>query len=273
MPIRRVSSRNRPRLRLLFLDIASDDLKSRKASEEKIAKGPYVELFRKKLDVKMDELQVKWAAQGRLPEPDGYDGIIIGGSSKDPVEGKEEAWMIRVYEFIKETVSKAVPLLGVCGGHQFIARALGAKVIYNPRGREFGTLPVTLAAKGARDPLFTEIPNRFFAQLTHRCIVEEIQRDWKLLASSDMCRIQAVAINERTRIVQFHPEFSANNMIALAKLSKKSLIDEGLTDSSRFQGFLSFIRETNQAAKVLTNFLTHFVVPNLKQTKRTRKSL
>jgi len=269
MSIRRVSSGNGARLRLLFLDIATDDLKLRKASEKKIAKGPYAELFRKKLDVKMDELQVKWAAQGCLPEPDGYDGIIIGGSSKDPVEGKEQVWMMRVYEFIKETVSKAVPLLGVCGGHQFVARALGAKVIYNPRGREFGTLPVTLTAEGARDPLFTEVPDRFFAQLTHRCIVEEIQRDWKLLASSDMCRIQAVAINERTRIVQFHPEFSANNMIALAKLSEKSLTDEGLTTSSRFQRFLSFIRETNQAAKVLTNFLTHFVVPNLQRTKRT----
>ncbi len=264
MPIRRVSPRNRPRLRLLFLDIATDDLKLRKASEKKIAKGPYVELFRKKLDLKMDELQVKWAAQGCLPEPDGYNGIIIGGSSKDPVEGKEEAWMMRVYQFIKETVTKAVPLLGVCGGHQFIARALGTKVIYNPRGREFGTLPVTLSAEGVRDLLFAEIPDRFFAQLTHRCIVEEIQGDWKLLASSDMCKIQAVAINERTRIVQFHPEFSASNMIALAKLSKKSLIDESLTTSSRFQRFLSFIRETNQATKVLTNFLTHFVVPNLK---------
>lgn len=273
MSIRRVSSRNGARLRLLFLDIATDDLKLRKASERKIAKGPYAELFREKFDVKMDELQVKWAAQGCLPEPDGYDGIIIGGSSKDPVEGKEEAWMMRVYEFIKETVSKAVPLLGVCGGHQFIARALGAKVIYNPRGREFGTLPVTLTAEGARDPLFTGVPDRFFAQLTHRCIVEEIQRDWKLLASSDMCKIQAVAINERTRIVQFHPEFSANNMIALAKLSKKSLIVEGLTTSSQFQRFLSFIRETNQAAKVLTNFLIHFVVPNLKRTKRTRRSV
>ena len=271
MPIRRVSPKNRPRLRLLFLDIATDDLESRETSEKKIAKGPYVELFRKKLGLKMDELQVKWAAQGCLPEPAGYNGIIIGGSSKDPVEGKEEAWMMKVYEFIQETVTKAVPLLGVCGGHQFIARALGAKVIYNPRGKEFGTLPVTLTAEGVSDPLFLEIPDRFFAQLTHRCIVEEIQRDWKLLASSDMCRIQAVAINERTRIVQFHPEFSADNMIALARLSKKALIDEGLTTRSRFERFLSFIRETNQAAKVLTNFLTHFVVPNLQQTKRTRR--
>ncbi len=262
MPTRRASSGNQASLRLLFLDIATDDLKLRKASEKKIAKGPYVELFRKKLDLKMDELQVKWAAQGRLPEPAGYDGVIIGGSSKDPVEGKEEAWMMKVYRFIQETVKEAVPLLGVCGGHQFIARALGAKVVYNPRGREFGALPVTLAIEGKRDPLFREIPDRFLAQLTHRCIVEEIQRDWKLLASSDMCKIQAVAINERTRIVQFHPEFSADNMVAIAKLSRKSLIDEGLTSGSRFQDFLSSIRETNQAAKVLNNFLTHFVVPN-----------
>jgi GMP synthase (glutamine-hydrolysing) len=271
MLIRRVSSRNRPRLRLLFLDIATDDLKSRKASEKKIAKGPYVELFRKRLDLKMDQLQVEWAAQGCLPEPAGYNGIIIGGSSKDPVEGKEEGWMMKVYQFVQETVSKAVPLLGVCGGHQFIARALGAKVIYNPRGREFGTLPVILTAEGASDPLFTGVPDRFFAQLTHRCIVEEIQRDWKLLASSDMCEIQAVAINERTRIVQFHPEFSGNNMLALAKLSKKSLIDEGLTTSSQFQRFLSFIKEANQAARVLKNFLTHFVAPNAERTKRSTR--
>lgn len=78
------------------------------------------------------------------------------------------------YEWVKvgkndtyPIVGEAIPLRGVCEGHQFIARALEAKVIYNPRGREFGTLPVTLTAEGVGDPLFLEIPDRFFVQLTH----------------------------------------------------------------------------------------------------------
>ncbi|MDI6603234.1 MAG: type 1 glutamine amidotransferase [Patescibacteria group bacterium] len=241
------------KLKLLFLNILTDNLKLKKETEERVIKGSYLELFRKKLGLKKDEFIGIYAPKEKLPNPIEFQGIIIGGSLHNPIKGEEKPWMKKVYIYIKKAINQRVPLLGVCGGHQFIARALGEKVIYNPKGREFGTIQLTLTEEGKKDPLFKGIPKIFFAQLSHQCMVEKVNPKWKLLACSDFCKIQALAINDQTRSVQFHPEFSVNNMKSLARVRKKLLEKEK-------KGFITRIKDARESTKVLRNFIKYFVL-------------
>lgn len=250
------------KLKVLFLDILTDDPKKRKR-EEIVTKCSYGEVFRKKLGLQKSQFFIIDASKGKFPASKEYQGIIIGGSLEGPVSGREKVWMKKTYEFIREIIRQKIPLLGVCGGHQFIARALGEKVIYNPKGMELGTLPITLTKEGMKDPLFRGIPKKFYAQIIHKCIVKKVNPKWKLLAFSKLCKIQAAVINKRTRIIQFHPESSDIHMRIIAKLEKERYIREGLTTEKEFKEFLSSIAKTPQAAKILKNFLKYFVLKNL----------
>lgn len=252
------------RVKVLFLDILTDNPKKRKR-EEMVTKCPYGEVFRKKIGLQKSQFFVVDASKGKFPVLKEYQGIIIGGSLESPTKGKEKAWMKKTYEFIREIIGQKVPLLGVCGGHQFIARALGEKVIYNPKGMELGTLPIILTKEGMKDPLFKGIPKKFYAQIIHKCIIKKVNPKWKLLAFSKLCKIQAAVINKRTRIVQFHPELSDIHMRIIAELEKERYIREGLTTEKEFKEFLSSITKTPRAAKILKNFLNYFVMPNLRE--------
>ena len=249
--------------KILFLDILSDNPKLKKEIGRKAFKDPYFELFRKAMGMEKKALITVDATKEKLPSPTRFNGIIIGGSLHNPVKGEEKPWMEKIYNFIREIMAKKIPLLGICGGHQFIARALGSKVIYNPKGRELGTIKITLTKEGQKDPLFRGLPKNFKAQLSHQCIVKDIKPNWKLLASSKLCQIQAVAINQQTRIVQFHPEFKAKNSKNLVKIRKPTLLKEGFVKNEKnFQKFLSSIQETPQTTKILKNFRKYFILRN-----------
>ena len=53
----------------------------------------------------------------------------------------------------------ALPLFGICYGHQLLAHALGGEVGYNPAGREMGTVDLELHPHAADDPLFAGLPH------------------------------------------------------------------------------------------------------------------
>lgn len=51
-------------------------------------------------------------------------------------------------DFLKESYQKRIPILAICYGHQILARALGGKVIKNPKGCEISVTKVNLTPSG-----------------------------------------------------------------------------------------------------------------------------
>jgi len=140
-----------------------------------------------------------------LPHPDSVAGIAITGSGSMVTEQAE--WMLRAADWLAEAVHREVPVLGICFGHQLLAHALGGKVDYNPRGVEVGTVEVTMAEAAAEDPLFSVLPTRLWAQLSHRQSVRELPPGATLLGTSEMEPHQGFAFGGQAWGVQFHPEF------------------------------------------------------------------
>ena len=150
-------------------------------------------------------------------------GVIVTGS---PLSVTERApWMLELgYALLKLDI----PVLGVCFGHQLLARAAGGDVIVNPRGREIGTVKVTLTDAGRRDPLFRwAASNEIEVQATHLDAVDPIPPGATLLASNENCLAQAFRLSETHAGVQFHPELWPDAMRDLIRSRTDKLRAEG----------------------------------------------
>lgn len=134
--------------------------------------------------------------QGVLPDWTAFDVVYLTGSRLDAHE--ENAFNARLVEYLQEVLEAieggaCVKILGVCFGHQILARAAGFQVVPNPKGWEVG-----LHDNGA-----------YAVQMFHRDVVVPMaQTKWDTIGTTDRCVIHTLrAPNVLT--FQGHPEFGA----------------------------------------------------------------
>ena len=150
------------------------------------------------------------------------------------------------------------PLLGVCFGHQLIAKIFGGEVKRNPRGIEFGNVSVDLAQEGAIDSLFEGISSQFLAPESHQDIISKLPKMEKtvILARNDMSAYQALAYGKTTRSVQFHPEITPK---ILEKIGE-ALVQSGYLKREQYLKEFDNLQDTPMARQVLRNFDRNFVL-------------
>jgi GMP synthase (glutamine-hydrolysing) len=135
--------------------------------------------------------------------------IILSGQSH-PWEMYTPESLAGVFSVIKQA---SQPILGLCGGHQQIALAYGAKVGlierlepgegYEGAKRERGFLPVTNTGEG----LFKGLPAEIVVWHNHCDEVREVPDGFRVTASNKTCRIQAMQQKGRRLYgIQFHAE-------------------------------------------------------------------
>lgn len=125
------------------------------------------------------------------------DGIVLsGGAPRIGLEGS--------LGNTDEILEKATfPVLGICAGHQYIARFFGgnAKPAEKP---EFGKVELTILKK---DDFFKDVPEKSIVWESHNDEVSELPKDFELLASSENCEVQAMKHKTKPFYgLQFHPE-------------------------------------------------------------------
>lgn len=196
-----------------------------------------------------------WQAQqeAQLPSPDLFCGAIISGSWAMVTE--REPWSERVADWLRQALAQAVPLLGVCYGHQLMAHAFGGEVAYHPEGAEVGTHRVSLRAPAEDDPLLQAFPPDFAARLTHSQSVRRLPPGAHCLASSRHDAHQMVRYAPHAVSVQFHPEFSAA-LIAACVRRRTQAGEPGVLPRD---GALALDTPTPWATKVLHRFVEHSV--------------
>ena len=129
---------------------------------------------------------------------EGVDGLILsGGAPRIGLENK----LGKCDEYLKHA---NVPILGICAGHQFMARFFGgdAKPSKIP---EFGKITLTLLDE--ENPLFTKVPKESIVWESHNDEITVLPDSMKNLAKSDNCEYQAIMHKEKPFFgLQFHPE-------------------------------------------------------------------
>lgn len=217
--------------------------------------GDFQHWFLRALSPDLD-ITVLDAKAGELPaSPSDWDGIVVTGS---PAMVSDRApWSENAAQWLATAVEHAVPILGVCYGHQLLAHALGGEAGYHPEGRESGTHCVQLLDSARTDPLFGDMPDSFNAQLTHKQSVLRLPPDAVLLGQNEFEPHQAFRVGTCAWGVQFHPEFSEAIMRAYLAVQAPDLKQEGLDP----QEMLDSVTAAPEASGLLMRF-SNLVIQN-----------
>jgi GMP synthase (glutamine-hydrolysing) len=96
------------------------------------------------------------------------------------------------------------PILGICAGHQFMARYFGGDVKPS-KVPEFGRIELSLISDD--DLLFKKVPLKSIVWESHNDEVTKISSDFIHLAESENCTYQAIKHKTKPFYgIQFHPE-------------------------------------------------------------------
>lgn len=210
--------------------------------------GDYLAIYRKWLqrsidaagkssDVKLEITGYDVVNAMTYPLPSAtFDCIMITGSASSAYSDLE--WIDKLVAYV-ENVPSDTPLIGICFGHQVIARAHRASVIKNPKGWELGTHDITLTNAGKK--LFGK--DKIKIQEVHQDHVPTLPDGFDLLAQTEISPVQGFVSSttspHRILCVQGHPEFTTS-------------IVEGIIETRREKGILSddFAAECVQNAKI-----------------------
>lgn len=92
---------------------------------------------------------VNAAPDAGYPDPEAIDAVLITGSRAAAYA--EDAWVVRLVEYVRLLLEGGrVRVVGVCFGHQIVARALGARVAPSPKGWELSVTEIELTEEGKR---------------------------------------------------------------------------------------------------------------------------
>src|SRR3989475_4238035 len=190
--------------------------------------GDYPRWFERALGFEMPVVRAH-AAERLGPALDRVrpQGIIVTGSPLSVIE--KTHWMLQLGDDLLRAGERGTPVLGVCFGHQLLARASGGDVVQNPRGREIGTVRVQLTEAGRKDPLFAEWTDatEIEVQATHVDAVDPLPPGATVLASNENTAAQAFRLSETVAGVQFHPELWPEAMRDLILSRRDKLAAEG----------------------------------------------
>ena len=99
--------------------------------------------------------------------------------------------------------SLGLPLLGICYGFQVTALLLGGSVAKADH-REYGA---AMFVQDGRSPLFSGVPKRFKAWMSHGDNVESLPEGWLRVAHTSNCALAAARHKDKPyHLIQFHPE-------------------------------------------------------------------
>ena len=201
------------------------------------------------LGVNPADIRVVDLPHGReLPDPFDISGAVIAGSHA--MVTQDFGWSVKIEKWLPHIVNSRIPVLGICYGHQLLAKAMGGKVAYHPGGLEIGTTRIARVTEEISDPLFNDAPPEFNAHVCHFQTVSELPEKAVLLAKNDFEPHHAFRIGSCAWGVQFHPEYDETIMAAYAENMKK---DIDASDRQLSQ-VLAQIGPTPVAAKILRRF-------------------
>ena len=187
-----------------------------------------------------------------LPAPHTVERLVITGS---PVSIYERlSWSVACSDWLKLVWEREIPILGVCYGHQLLADALGGEVGRSPQGREMGATEVTQCGD---DLIFSGLMPTFKVWQTHVDEIIKLPAQAEVIATNDHSAVQAMAIGDHCRSVQWHPEMNRAIMDRYAAQRADQINrewGEGAADQLR----ASLPEEVPSGSQIAANFLKYF---------------
>ncbi len=175
-----------------------------------------------------------------------YSHLLIMGS--ELLASEENTDNEKVSDVIRHFVEKKKAILGICYGHQMIAKTIsGRKVCRKRKVPEFGWKKIEIKT----NPLFRGIKNPVFYE-SHYDEVYNLDKDYQIIATNDDCPVQAFQYkNLPIWGVQFHPEVDYET----GEASLKQRFKEFPTEKKHYVNEIDDVRNFDQRLKIFENFI------------------
>ncbi len=142
------------------------------------------------------------------------DGVVLLGGHMSAHDGLDHPWIEPVGWLLAESISRGIPVMAICLGHQILAQALGGHVaVPGPHGYEEGAVEMTLTEASLNDPILGCVSKGqvLMGYQSHGDAVERLPQDARLLGSSTAYNYQIFRCGSGIGL-QFHPEASPELM-------------------------------------------------------------
>lgn len=196
---------------ILQTGLAPDDLKA--------DFGEYPEMFATLLADRGFEFEAFSVVQGQFPDgPEAADGWLITGSRHGVYEDHD--WLPPLEQIIRDIVSAERPIVGVCFGHQVIAKALGGVVEKYDGGWAIGPQTYDFD-QGTR-----------VIQAWHQDQVITPPDGAQTVARNDFCAHAALLYPGKAYSVQAHPEFGDGFVTGLIDKRGRGVVPDAILDAA-----------------------------------------
>jgi GMP synthase (glutamine-hydrolysing) len=188
--------------------------------------------------------------QDGLPKDAGDLLIVMGGPMS---VNDSDPWIAEETAFIRSALLAGTPVIGVCLGSQFMAKALGAGVRPG-KALEIGKTRIHLSAEGKIDPVFGHFPEALSVFEWHGEVFD-LPADCVPLADSEMAPLQAFRFGSRAYGLLFHLEIETDGIDSLCRECPSDLDRAQLTAWKVSIGFLPHMWLSHQIADRLVGHL------------------
>ena len=151
--------------------------------------------------------------------PEDAEGWLISGSKHGAYEALD--FLAPLEELVRDITASGRPLVGVCFGHQIIAKALGGTVEKFDGGWAVGHQTYTIGGE------------TFDLNAWHQDQVTKIPEGATRVGSSDFCENAMLYYEGKALTIQPHPEFNSLAIDALLQSRAKGIVPEDLQDIAR----------------------------------------
>ncbi|MFW3615909.1 glutamine amidotransferase-related protein [Billgrantia antri] len=224
------------------------------APELREAHGNYPEMFAalfQRVDPTL-EFQVWRCLDGEIPDDiDAVDAWMTTGSKYGVNDGL--AWVDELCDFVRELWRAGKPLVGICFGHQLMAKALGGEVVKSDRGWGVG---MSFNRVTARAEWMEPWQPGLDLLVSHQDQIEALPPEATVVGGSDFCPHYLMQIGNHFLGVQGHPEFTKAYSRDLMALRRELVGDKRVREG---QSSLATEVDDTLMARWILNFLKHAI--------------
>lgn len=189
-----------------------------------------------------------------------YDGVLWTGSALSVSDALPDVH--RQLNFAQEVFESGIPFYGSCWGLQVATVVAGGEVGLSNNGLEFGiSKPIELTELGRQSPFLSYRKTAYSALCIHFDEVIRVPDNAQVLAGNAHSRVQAMTINYKNGLffgVQYHPEFTTDDMTKIATFFSDKLVDNTIFNSAaEVQEFCLSLKVGEGIPREIADFQLH----------------
>lgn len=202
--------------------------------------GDYPEMFARLLDGYGFTFRTYRVVDGEFPSSvKECEGWLITGSRHGTYE--DHPWIPPLEQFVRDSFTAHVPMVGICFGHQIIAQAMGGKVERYAGGWAVGATDYDFGGE------------KMTLNAWHRDQVTKLPEGAEVIATNAFCANAALLYDDKALTVQAHPEFRPEYVDGLMKTRGKGLVpDEVMAEAATKLG--APLQDKTMAAQIAAFF-------------------